>query len=56
MSANYALMATEEVANGRFVTESDDDHRADVAMIGSEVGEKLFPGQDALNKVLHRWA
>ena len=52
MTGNYALMATEEVANGRFVTDSDDDHRANVAFIGSEVGNKLFPGQDALTKEL----
>jgi putative ABC transport system permease protein len=50
MSANYAQMATEEVANGRTITASDDEHRSGVAFVGSEVASKLFPGQDPLGK------
>ena len=52
MSGNYASMATEEVANGRWPSESDDEHRAGVAMIGSELADKLFPGQDPLDKTI----
>jgi len=52
MTGNYAYMATEEVANGRWPTDSDDEHRAEVAFIGSEVADKLFAGQDPLNKTL----
>ena len=52
MTPNYAYMATEEVASGRFPTESDDDHRSGAAFIGSEIANKLFPGQDPLNKEL----
>jgi putative ABC transport system permease protein len=52
MTGNYALMATEEVANGRWVTDSDDEHRAGVAMIGFDVADKLFGGQDPLDKTL----
>jgi putative ABC transport system permease protein len=52
MSGNYAQMATEEVTNGRFVNETDDDHRANVGMVGSEVASHLFPGQDPLGKTL----
>ena len=50
MTGNYIEMAVEEVANGRFVTDSDDDHRANVGFVGSEVANHLFPGQDALGK------
>ena len=50
MSANYAQMATEEVANGRTITDSDDEHRSGVAFVGSEVASQLFPGQDPLGK------
>jgi putative ABC transport system permease protein len=53
MSGNYSQMATEEAANGRFVNDTDDDHRAGVAFIGSDVADKLFPGQDPLGKVLY---
>lgn len=52
MTPNYAYMATEEVASGRFPTDSDDEHRSGAAFIGSQVAEKLFPGQDPINKEL----
>lgn len=50
MSGNYGQMAVEEVASGRFVNDTDDDHRADVAFIGTDVANNLFPGQDPLGK------
>jgi putative ABC transport system permease protein len=50
MTGNYSSLAVEEVAAGRTVTDSDDEHRANVGFVGSEVASKLFPGQDALGK------
>lgn len=50
MSGNYNSMAVEEVASGRFPTDSDDEHRAGVGFVGSEVAAKLFPGQEPLGK------
>jgi putative ABC transport system permease protein len=52
MTGNYTDMAVEEVANGRWPNASDDDHRASVAMIGSEVASHLYPAQDPLGKTL----
>ncbi len=52
MTANYADMAVEEVATGRWPSESDDDHRAGVGFIGSDVASHLYPGQDPLGKEL----
>jgi putative ABC transport system permease protein len=52
MSGNYATMALEEVANGRTVNETDDEHRANVAFIGADVASHLFPAQDPLGKEL----
>src|SRR6266480_4646675 len=38
------------IAQGRFLTESDVEHAADVLVIGDDVREKLFPREDPLNK------
>ena len=38
------------IADGRFFTESEDLHRADVAVIGADVAKTLFPGEPALDK------
>jgi putative ABC transport system permease protein len=49
------LPATEEVLNsrpriGRFFSESENAHRADVAVIGSDIAKKLYPYMDPLGK------
>jgi putative ABC transport system permease protein len=50
-----SLPETEEVFNenparGRFFTEAENLHRADVALIGSDIAKGLFPDGDALGK------
>ena len=52
MTGNYTDMAVEEVANGRWPNATDDDHRDNVALVGSEVASNLYPGQDPLGKTL----
>ncbi len=52
VTANLGEMDIEEPAAGRYVTDSDNDHHAMVAMIGSEVAEKLFAGTDPLGKTI----
>jgi putative ABC transport system permease protein len=52
VTANLGEMDIEEAASGRYISASDDDHHAMVAMIGSEVAEKLFPGTEPLGKTL----
>jgi len=52
VTANLGEMDIEEAATGRYISDSDNDHHAMVAMIGSEVAEKLFPGTDPLDKTI----
>ncbi len=43
-------MDVEELSSGRYVTESDDEHRTTITVIGSELADKLFPGIDPIGK------
>jgi len=52
VTANIGDMKTEEPAQGRYITDSDNEHRAMVALIGTDVAEKLFPGRDPVGKEL----
>src|SRR5215831_1100811 len=52
---NGTLPATEEVFNsrparGRFFSEAENQHRADVALIGSDIAKTLYPDMDPLGK------
>jgi len=38
------------IDKGRFFTESEDEHRADVAVIGHDLEDSLFKGEDPLGK------
>jgi putative ABC transport system permease protein len=52
VTANIGDMKTEEPAQGRYITDTDNEHRSMVALIGSDVAEKLFPGRDPIGKEL----
>ena len=52
VSANYADVRNINVAQGRFITESDDDHRAQVVFIGADVAERLFANVDPIGKTV----
>jgi len=54
ISANVltAGMRVVELAAGRYLNDSDDQHRALVAFIGADVAERLFPLVDPLGKTL----
>ena len=41
------------VSSGRFFTETEVDHRAQVCVVGGETLETLFPHQDAVGQVIH---
>ncbi len=49
-TANFADVRNLTVAQGRFLTEADDEHRSDVTFIGSDLAEKFFPNVDPLGK------
>ncbi len=44
VSANYAAITNELMAEGRFISELDDQHRREVMVIGNGAAEALFPG------------
>ena len=46
----YAIATSRFVERGRFLTELDVEHAADVVVLGSEIADKLFPREDPLNK------
>ena len=46
VSANYAGITNIVVKEGRFITESDNDQRANVMVIGVNAADALFPGQN----------
>lgn len=51
-TANIADLRSLDLAAGRFFTESENEGRAFVAVIGSEVVEQLFPRIDPLEKTI----
>jgi putative ABC transport system permease protein len=52
VTANIGDMDVEEVATGRYITDSDNQHRDMVCMIGADVADKLFANLDPLGKTL----
>ncbi len=52
VTANIGDMDVEEVATGRYITDSDNEHRDMVCMIGADVADKLFANSDPLGKIL----
>ena len=52
VTANIGDMDVEEVATGRYMTDSDNEHRDMVCMIGADVADKLFANIDPLGKIL----
>ncbi len=52
VSSNYADVRNINVAQGRFITPSDDDHRAQVVFIGADVAERLFSNVDPIGKTV----
>ena len=52
VTANIGDMKTEEPAEGRYITDTDNEHRSQVALIGTDIVDKLFPGRDPIGKEL----
>jgi putative ABC transport system permease protein len=50
VTANIGEMDVEEPATGRYISDGDNEHRADVALIGNDVVKRFFIGQDAIGK------
>jgi putative ABC transport system permease protein len=52
VTANIGDMDVEEVASGRYITDSDNQHRDMVCMIGADVADKLFANADPMGKTV----
>jgi putative ABC transport system permease protein len=50
VTASMGQIGLDEPATGRYISDSDNQHHAMVAMIGSQVAEKLFPDVEPLGK------
>jgi putative ABC transport system permease protein len=50
VTPNFADVRNLDVAEGRFLTEADEEHRADVVFIGSDLAKKFFPDVDPIGK------
>ena len=51
-TANYPEVNSLSIAQGRFYTEAEDQHREDVVVIGYDVAHNLFPDEDPVGKQL----
>ena len=53
VTANMIDIDTEEVGTGRYVTDADDQHRANVTMIGTDIAKRFFSGVDPLGRTIY---
>ncbi len=51
-NASYLDVYNARIKQGRFFTEFEDQHREDVAVIGSEIDKNFFPGHDGIGKTI----
>jgi putative ABC transport system permease protein len=52
VTANIAEMDVQEIASGRYVSDSDNQHREMVAVLGADLVKKLYPARDPLGKTV----
>jgi putative ABC transport system permease protein len=52
VASSYDQIRNVYVQSGRFFTQTEEDHRAQVTIIGAAVADSLFPGEDPLDKEL----
>ena len=53
VTANMGGIDTEEPVSGRYISDADDLHRANVTMIGQDVVKRFFAGVDPLGKSIY---
>jgi putative ABC transport system permease protein len=52
VTANYEEIRGLNVAQGRFLTDADDEHRSEVAFIGADLAKKFFSNVDPIGKTI----
>lgn len=53
VTGNLADMDTVEVAGGRTISDADNEHRADVAFVGTDLVDRFFLGVDPIGKTIY---
>jgi putative ABC transport system permease protein len=48
----YPIATNRNIAEGRFFSENEVDHAADVTVIGDEIRQRLFPREDPIDRVI----
>jgi len=51
-TANFAEIRNLNVAEGRFITPADDEHRTEVVFVGPDLVKKFFPNVDPIGKTV----
>jgi putative ABC transport system permease protein len=52
VTSNYVDIRGLTVAQGRFISPADEEHRSEVVFIGSDLAEKFFPNVDPVGKTV----
>jgi putative ABC transport system permease protein len=52
VTSNYVDIRGLTVAEGRFISPADEEHRSEVVFIGSDLAEKFFPNVDPIGKTV----
>jgi putative ABC transport system permease protein len=52
VTSNYADIENLTIAQGRFITPADEEHRSEVAFIGADLADKFFPNVDPIGKTV----
>jgi putative ABC transport system permease protein len=52
VTVNFADVRNLNVAEGRFFSRADDEHRSEVVFIGADVAKKFFPNVDPIGKTI----
>lgn len=52
VTSNVGVITNNQIAMGRFLSESDDRRHAQSAVIGHEIKERFFPNSDPIGKVI----
>src|ERR1700694_381995 len=51
-TANFGQVRNLTVAQGRFITQADEEHRSEVVFIGPDLVKKFFPNLDPIGKAI----
>src|SRR5947209_12847172 len=52
VTANIGEMDVEEPATGRYISDADNEHRANITLIGADVAKRFFPSVEAQGKTI----